>query len=162
MNLYSLFFDPEMEWQHRAQCADADPSHADLTADTATQLAFKERWCDRCPVSIECAAFAIRHPEQTGVYGGLVFDGRNNARGGGRLVRFRESPRFRRDERGRSPHGTHAAYVRHRAAREIPCDLCLAGERDFQAARYQQKKARKRKAEASTYEGLMRNVLRTV
>lgn len=33
------------------------------------------------------------------------------------------------------PHGTHAAFVRHRAAGEQPCDPCVHGEREYQRAR---------------------------
>jgi hypothetical protein len=33
------------------------------------------------------------------------------------------------------PHGTHAAFNRHKAAGEDPCEPCVFGERDFQRDR---------------------------
>ena len=39
------------------------------------------------------------------------------------------------------PHGTHAAYVRHKARGEQPCDLCRAAETQYQRERYARNKA---------------------
>jgi hypothetical protein len=33
------------------------------------------------------------------------------------------------------PHGTHAAYNRHRNRSETPCETCVAGERVYQSER---------------------------
>lgn len=49
--------------------------------------------------------------------------------------------------RSLQPHGTHAAYVRHRSHGEEPCDECKAGESDYQRARHiKRKEQRARKA----------------
>lgn len=39
------------------------------------------------------------------------------------------------DGRQLQPHGTHAAYTRHKKRGEQPCDDCMVGERNFQRAR---------------------------
>lgn len=46
------------------------------------------------------------------------------------------------------PHGTHAAFVRHRKHREEPCNACWYGEREYQRERGR----RKRQEESSTSE----------
>lgn len=38
------------------------------------------------------------------------------------------------------PHGTHAAFNRHKNAGEIPCPACQLGEREYQAARPDRRK----------------------
>lgn len=38
------------------------------------------------------------------------------------------------------PCGTHAAFTRHKNRGETPCDECVEGERDYQAARYERRK----------------------
>ena len=49
------------------------------------------------------------------------------------------TPRPSRD--GLVPHGTHAAFVRHKKAKEDPCVECVDGERAFQAERHLRRKA---------------------
>lgn len=39
------------------------------------------------------------------------------------------------------PHGTHAAFTRHRNRGETPCARCVAGEKQFQAERHLRRKA---------------------
>lgn len=39
------------------------------------------------------------------------------------------------EEPGLRPHGTHAAYVRHRAKGERPCPACVRAERDYHRTR---------------------------
>lgn len=39
------------------------------------------------------------------------------------------------------PCGTHAAYERHKRRSEEPCPACVAGEREYQRARYARRKA---------------------
>lgn len=43
------------------------------------------------------------------------------------------------------PHGTHAAFVRHRKHREEPCNACWYGERE-----YQRERGRRQRREASS------------
>lgn len=38
------------------------------------------------------------------------------------------------------PHGTHAAFNRHKKRGEAPCDVCVLGEARFQAGRQQQRR----------------------
>jgi hypothetical protein len=40
------------------------------------------------------------------------------------------------------PHGTHAAFNRHKAREEAPCVACLQGERDFQRERGRRRRAK--------------------
>ena len=40
------------------------------------------------------------------------------------------------------PHGTHAAFNRHRNADEDPCQACWHGERDYQRARARRRRAK--------------------
>lgn len=42
------------------------------------------------------------------------------------------------------PHGTHAAFNRHRNAGETPCHDCVIGERDYQRIRGAQRRYRAR------------------
>lgn len=37
--------------------------------------------------------------------------------------------------RGLRPHGTHAAFTRHRKAGQEPCEACWDGEREYQRSR---------------------------
>jgi hypothetical protein len=43
-----------------------------------------------------------------------------------------------------SPHGTRAAYHRHKAYGETPCELCIAAVRDYDRRRKAEERARKR------------------
>jgi hypothetical protein len=45
------------------------------------------------------------------------------------------------------PHGTHAAYERHKNHLEQPCELCINGEREYQRNR----RRRERGSDASRY-----------
>lgn len=40
---------------------------------------------------------------------------------------------------GLAPHGTHAAFNRHKAHREHPCAECEQGERKYQSARHRRR-----------------------
>lgn len=53
-----------------------------------------------------------------------------------------------RDETGLKPHGTEAAYQRHKARREDACAPCLAAANEARAASSRRARARKR-AEAA-------------
>lgn len=61
----------------------------------------------------------------------------------------KEAPTTRRQLR---PHGTHAAFMRHRAKHEEPCPACWTGERLYQrdAKRRQQAKRRAEQTTPST------------
>jgi hypothetical protein len=51
-----------------------------------------------------------------------------------RLVEAVDGPRRRR-QRPLLPHGTHAAFERHRRAGEPPCTPCITAERGYQRSR---------------------------
>ena len=48
--------------------------------------------------------------------------------------------------RPEAPHGTHAAFNRHKGRGEVPCAECVVGERDYQRDRARKRRARARGA----------------
>ena len=45
-----------------------------------------------------------------------------------------------------APHGTHAAFTRHRYHGEQPCEVCVVGERVYQRERARRRRAKARAA----------------
>lgn len=115
-----------MEWRNHARCCDMDssvffPEHAE-----DDPYAVARSVCQRCCVRERCLQWALEHAEtEHGMWGGLT-------------------PRERRRERRRAgltgrplqPHGTRAAWVRHREAGEEPCEDCQAANVAYHRDRY--------------------------
>lgn len=51
---------------------------------------FAARVCGRCPVRVECRAYALRHPQLIGIWGGTSFSDRNAIRANERAIRATE------------------------------------------------------------------------
>lgn len=61
-----------------------------------------------------------------------------------RVAAYRDRLRGPAGQTGRpvtAPHGTHAAFERHRRAGEPPCLECVEGEREHRAEMYRRRKA---------------------
>lgn len=52
-----------------------------------------------------------------------------------------KTPVLKHQPQGLSPHGTHAAFNRHRTNGTEPCDACWTGERDYQRGRARRRRA---------------------
>ena len=92
----------DVNWQQYAACADSNP---DIFFDPE-RYAEALLVCRGCPVKAQCRELG---KGQEGVWGGY-------AKRGGR-------PRIE-DASLLKPHGTDAAYQRHRRRGEIPCPAC--------------------------------------
>lgn len=132
-------------WREDAACRDADPElfFVQNHGDERVRIAVAKSWCASCEVRAECLADGYASRDQDGIRGGLTAVER--ARG----VRFPYGERRRAitpvdspvDVLRRLPCGTHAAFNRHRAAREIPCDECVIAERTYQRERGRRRRA---------------------
>lgn len=70
---------PDEAWKLRAPCRGADPELFFPTAKTGPRSAEYRRavrdvrmtYCDRCPVIMQCRAYADHHDEKFGIWGGI-------------------------------------------------------------------------------------------
>lgn len=71
----------------------------------------------------------------------------------------REEPKPVREPQPLKPCGTNAAYVRHRARGEQPCDECTTARREYVASqrRTDPEARRKPRAKCGTYSGAVRH-----
>jgi WhiB family redox-sensing transcriptional regulator len=62
-------FDPDLDWTTDGLCReiDTDMFFPEKGGDVRTGKAV----CRVCPVSLECLAYALRHDERFGIWGGL-------------------------------------------------------------------------------------------
>lgn len=107
------------DWRLRAACVGVDPElfFPDGNGDPRRKQA--QAICDDCPVRRECLKFAEREDIPYGVFGG-------------RTARERGISSFKRVEPDKShrtfrmvqPHGTPAAWRRHKRNDEPPCEPC--------------------------------------
>jgi WhiB family redox-sensing transcriptional regulator len=71
--LAQIFVDPadvdQLDWQHRALCAQTDPDAFFPDAGGSTRSA--KRVCRSCEVRTECLEYALDHDERFGVWGGM-------------------------------------------------------------------------------------------
>lgn len=65
------------DWLHDALCAQVDPDMWWPTPDERNHIGAAKRICRRCPVRVECAAWAAAGDKEGGVWAG-----RTNRRGG--------------------------------------------------------------------------------
>jgi WhiB family redox-sensing transcriptional regulator len=59
----------DLEWQDDALCAQTDPDS--FYPDKGSPSRPAKTICRRCPVITECLAYALKHGERYGVWGGL-------------------------------------------------------------------------------------------
>ena len=109
-------------WRAQAACAGDDFL---FFSDNKDDKERARAYCRMCLVQAECLDEAMRNDERYGIWGGLDPDERRIAK--------RQKQRLR-------PCGTTAAYRRHRAAGEEPCDDCKAAKAEESAA-FRRKKA---------------------
>lgn len=57
-----------MTWMQRGFCRGADP---EIFSDDDLQVSTAKAYCQRCPVSADCLAWALKHQEY-GVWGGTT------------------------------------------------------------------------------------------
>jgi hypothetical protein len=110
-----------MSWKEQAKCAgyDTEMWFSNEQADQQQAVAI----CGRCPVQIQCAAYARVNRERYGIWGGLV--------GGRREVQFaRHLPSGVR-------HGTASAYNRHGCR----CEPCRAYKAQLDSRRRRYRRA---------------------
>lgn len=112
------------EWMAFAQCRDGDPDAAFAAEGSDEAVLFAKGVCGRCPVRVECLEYALDRRDP-GIYGGLTPTQRGTAKRKRRL----------------SPCGTPAAWYRHRAHGETPCDPCRLAVNADRRARYVSKAA---------------------
>lgn len=68
---------PGQEWARRAACRGVKddrffgPDDEPADAREAREAAVRASYCDRCPVDVECGAYALSKALETGVWGGL-------------------------------------------------------------------------------------------
>lgn len=135
-----VFYPPpsDPQWGARALCADLDPAVMAPHDEDRVGVDLARRICGNCPARQDClmAAMGEEGGDEThlrdGVRGGLTPAERYTAH------RRRFKPR---KPAGQKPCGTRAAYDRHRAAGEDPCDACRAEVRRLSAEKNAARKA---------------------
>lgn len=137
----------EDDWRHRGACGNGTYNPDLWTSPTNSDLG-QARWvCLReCPVQQQCAAWALKHPEQAegAVYGGYYYAigraGRDHGPAGVQpvivqpgtmptLVRVGQTSPGSGQAR-QSVCGTVAGYKSHIRERTAPCGPCLEANRD--------------------------------
>lgn len=118
----------DREWMTSAACRGRDPQfffpegkgrNAKIQADRAA------RFCRaNCSVIAECAEYR----QQTG-----------SAFGVWAAKHFNEEKRVGQTTPAPQPHGTEAAYMRHKRRGEEPCDVCKAGAKQARDRRRPQR-----------------------
>lgn len=66
---------PQMNWRERGACRFEDPELFFPPGESGLSLLQTERAravCHRCPVLLECRAWALRNREYDGVWGGMT------------------------------------------------------------------------------------------
>lgn len=123
----SIDFTP-LPWMTRAACAEIGPGPWDeqlhpepgqsqyaARKDSLALTEMAKAVCASCPVRQDCLDYAIALDIRDGVYGGMTSWERTHA--------------------PMRPHGTVAAYRRHKRLGEEPCPPCLAAIREDSARR---------------------------
>lgn len=110
-----------LNWRSQGKCRGMDPQLFYPSADNSGRVRKEAREaCRDCPVINQCYDYALRN-EVYGYWAGL--DERDRKR---RQLAAGVTPRkWLYDTRIFAPHGTDAAYARHKKASEIPCQACL-------------------------------------
>lgn len=78
----------DQTWWDQAACRGLSPewfvpvgdSFEDTSEEPWDPHPLAKRFCDACPVRVECLAFALAHPELRGTWGGLSWHQRRQAR----------------------------------------------------------------------------------
>ena len=73
MNIFDFLQMEEPEWRSKRACFDADPDIFFPERGETNEKAMA--YCNRCPVTEECLAWAVKHGER-GVWGGTSERGR--------------------------------------------------------------------------------------
>jgi len=148
-SVHGLEAGTEEEWRHKGACGNGTYNPDLWTSPTNSDLG-QARWvCLReCPVQQQCAAWAVRNPEQAegAVYGGYYYvigrAGRDNGPAGVQPVIVRpgsvpvkvnaDSPPVDAPRRlpRRSVCGTHAGYRSHQRDHTTPCEPCMEANRE--------------------------------
>jgi len=68
----------DVPWRQQAACLGADPTLFFSSAPNDTRAA--KQICSRCPVAVQCLAWAIDRPEPEGVWGATAPAERQNLR----------------------------------------------------------------------------------
>lgn len=66
---------PHPDWHLQAACKGVDPA---VMVEGPPAVA--KRFCQNCPVVVECLTHAMANPQELGVWGGLTAKERNNRR----------------------------------------------------------------------------------
>lgn len=135
---------PRPGWEDHAACAGvadvgewtARVQHHSLTLRILPLL----RVCASCPVRLDCAAEACRHPTPlTGVWGGTTDITRRPLRA---VLAPPASSSQARETAAEC--GSSAGYQRHLRDGDRPCDLCADAWRDYQRAWRERQRQRRR------------------
>lgn len=99
--------------------------------------------CSGCPVRMLCLEYGMDR-RLSGIFGGELLRA-------GVVDRVPAAPApASKASRPLKPHGTHAAFVRHKNHGEDPCPACVQGEREYHATRnYKSERAQRRWAVAA-------------
>jgi WhiB family transcriptional regulator, redox-sensing transcriptional regulator len=106
------------DWRDWAACAGSDPELFFPAPGASVAVTQAKAICGRCPVAVQCRAFADSVRDQHAVWAG-------------------RSARQLRDGRGRPAArcGTRGGYMHHRRLNEKPCEACRDAHRAYNRER---------------------------
>jgi WhiB family redox-sensing transcriptional regulator len=129
MNAIAELFGIDSEsWMARAVCLEFEPDWLYPAPKDKAGVARAKKICAGCPVQAECAAYALAHEEEFGVWGGLSERERH------RILHPRQDPPPP-PHQPRPPCGTRQGYQAHWRRREDACPACKEAERIHQQGR---------------------------
>ena len=109
-------------WMDRAACLNITNTQRDryfypgTSGRPATEEAYeyaRQTWCNTCPVTADCLAFALATGDKFGLYGG-------------------RTPTQRRElANGDIKHGTLSGYRQHYECNGQPCDECRTTRQEY-------------------------------
>lgn len=134
---------PPYFWHPQMACRHADPELWFPNAGDHEQSATAKNICLGCPARMPCLEYAMHHPAQPGIWGGLSPDDRMDLKAGRTTVakvdartdwqmhRMLNPSKKTLQQRARrqreAGHGTHSNY-----SHGCRCELCRQAQRDYQ------------------------------
>lgn len=122
---------PNLDWQDRAACVGLDSRVFYANGKYArAQVHAAQRVCATCPVTAQCAAWAIQSGEKWGVWGGMSQKELRQKRVRDRAPRNSASGKPQRKAQEPAKCGTRSGYQKHLREKTEICQPCRQANTD--------------------------------